>query len=134
MGRLGVSALLVAGLMAGPLVAEDGPPKQTIQNQITAFESGDLDQAFEYASPMIQGMFPSAEAFGQMVQSGYPMVLQPDAVTFLDDKAAGIARLQTVMIRDGQGALHFLEYQMVKIEGDWRINGVRFLPPPGAGA
>ncbi len=134
MGRFGISALLFAGLMAGPLAAQDGPPKQTIQKQITAFESGDLAQAFEYASPMIQGMFPSAEAFGQMVRSGYPMVLNPDAVTYLEDKSVGIARLQTVMIRDGQGALHFLEYQMVKIDGEWRINGVRFLPPPGAGA
>ena len=64
----------------------------------------------------------------------YPMVHRPADVTYLDlSEQAGRLR-QKVMIRDGAGVLHMLEYEMIQGEGGWRINGVRFIPMPDVGA
>ena len=36
---------------------------------------------------------------------------------------------QMVMIRDAQGDLHVLDYQMIETAQGWQINGVQLLPP-----
>jgi hypothetical protein len=38
------------------------------------------------------------------------------------------------MIRDAQGALHLLDYQMIETANGWQINGVTLLPAPDVGA
>ncbi|MEP2783808.1 MAG: DUF4864 domain-containing protein [Pseudoruegeria sp.] len=121
-------------LLAVPVAAQESTTQETISNQIIAFQSGAIGEAFEFASPSIQGLFGSPENFGQMVQSGYPMVWEPGQVTFLEADDLGHMQTQIVMIKDQSGVLHFLEYQLVIVDGNWRINGVRFLPAPGAGA
>lgn len=136
--RTPLKLLALAGLatlpFSGMATAQSESASDVIRSQIDAFIADDVGTAFGFASPMIQGMFGTPERFGEMVRGGYPMVWRPDDVRFLDSRDAGPARYQTVMIRDQAGALHFLEYMMIKQGGEWRINGVRFLEPPGAGA
>ncbi|PZX15194.1 uncharacterized protein DUF4864 [Palleronia aestuarii] len=98
-----------------------------IASQIDAFRADDFDRAFTYASPSIQGMFGTAERFGQMVRQGYPMVYRPDELRFVEQVEDGGAVRQKVMIRDMQGGFHMLEYEMTERDGAWRINGVRVL-------
>jgi hypothetical protein len=38
------------------------------------------------------------------------------------------------MIRDGEGRLHFLDYQMLPTEDGWQINGVMIVQAPEVGA
>ena len=69
-----------------------------------------------------------------MVQNGYPMVWRPGDVQYLDLREVDGALWQRVMIRDQTGGVHMLDYQMLQMDGDWRINGVTLVREPGGGA
>ncbi len=129
-------AFVVAGvvLWAGVVVAQETEIQGVIGNQITAFQADDVNAAFDHASPNIKGMFGSPERFGAMVRQGYPMVHRPDEVRYLGLRMESGRQVQRVMIRDGAGRVHFLDYEMIEANGGWQINGVRLLPPQGAGA
>lgn len=111
--------------------AQEGPAQAVIAAQIEAFEADDLDRAFGYASPTIRGIFGTAENFGEMVRRGYPMVWRPADLRFLDAETRDGALWQGVMIRDGQGRVHVLEYEMIEGPDGWKINAVRIRPSAG---
>lgn len=98
-----------------------------ISGQMQAFRDSDIAGAFGFAAPGIQTLFRDPETFGQMVEQGYPMVWQPGDVRFgaLRERAGGL--WQTVIVRDGAGALHVLDYEMREVDGQWRIGGVRIV-------
>ena len=74
---------------------------------------------------MIKDIFGTPEKFGQMVRQGYPMVWRPSEVNFLSIDRRGKELWQNVMVRDAEGALYILEYQMIPGEMGWLINAVR---------
>jgi len=115
-------------------IAQDLTPFQgVISNQLRAFQSEDVDQAWSYASPSIQGIFGSAENFGVMVQRGYPMVWDNAGADFLENEEVSGAVFQRVRITDERGVQHDLLYQMIPGPDGWRINGVQLLPKPDLG-
>ena len=111
-----------------PVWAEGKAIETTIRAQITALQVDDFDRAFTYASPTIQQIFRTPEVFGRMVRQGYPMVYRPSAIEFLELASVEGYYWQKVQIRDGQGRYHLMAYQMVQLDGVWRINGVQLLP------
>ena len=120
-----------------PVLAQDGPEARIqtlIQNQISAFQSDDFDQAFGFASPMIRGIFGTPQNFGAMVQRGYPMVYRPKSVRMLDLRQDGGETRQRVMLTDQAGKLHVLEYELIETPDGWQINSVQLLPQIGVGA
>ncbi|MDM8166465.1 DUF4864 domain-containing protein [Roseovarius sp.] len=119
-----ISAILVALALALPAKANEDIEK-VISNQIDAFLADDFETAFTYASPMIKDIFGTPEKFGQMVRQGYPMVWRPSEVNFLSIDRRGKELWQNVMVRDAEGALYILEYQMVPGGTGWLINAVR---------
>lgn len=131
MKRLFAIAFLGLGLV-GPALADPGAIRTVIRDQIAAFERDDFAQAFTYASPTIRGIFRTPERFGEMVQRGYPMVWRPEELQFLEIEERGGQVFQPVMIRDGQGALHILDYEMIEGEAGWKIDSVRLRDPAGA--
>ncbi len=131
--------VLMAGLvlaLSGPVPAQttDGLIRDVIANQIEAFRADDFDTAFTFASPAIQGMFGTADRFGQMVRQGYPMVWRPADVRFGGLTARAGALYQSVLITDTKGTIHLLEYEMISTPDGWEINGVRLLKPGALGA
>lgn len=106
----------------------------TISSQMDAFLARDVDEAFSFASPNIQGLFGSAENFGRMVENGYPMVWTPSEVDFIDLQSLGGLIVQRVEVTDANGQRHWLGYAMIETENGWRINGVQILQAPGVGA
>lgn len=129
-----IRALTLALALATPLAAQEASPiEDTIASQLEAFNARDVDEAWTYASPMIQGMFGNPANFGMMVERGYPMVWSNDSVRFLDRRTEGGATYQRLSLRDTQGGLHWLEYRMIETEGGWRIDGVWLLPAPDLG-
>ena len=110
-----------------PVWAEGKAIETTIRAQITALQADDFDRAFTYASPTIQQIFRAPEVFGRMVRQGYPMVYRPSAIEFLELASVEGYYWQKVQIRDGQGRYHLMAYQMVQLDGVWRINGVQLL-------
>ena len=132
------TALALAFVLAPvAAVAQDDPQDAitaTIRNQLDAFEAGDIDTAWSYASPTIQRLFATPGNFGAMVERGYPMVWDPGEVRFagLDERPSGL--WQRVQIIDEAGVLHILDYQMVETDDGWEINGVTLVEAPQVGA
>ncbi|KQI72317.1 hypothetical protein AN191_09390 [Loktanella sp. 5RATIMAR09] len=115
--------------------AQDGDAiESVIGNQLDAFNERDISEAWEYASPNIKRLFGDPGNFGMMVQQGYPMVWDNADVRFLELRDLGGMVWQKVMVRDAQGGLHILDYQMIETAQGWQINGVRLLPAPDVGA
>lgn len=129
-------ALVFVGLSAEAQeqLAPNPAIEETIQGQFNAFIARDVDEAFQYASPNIQGLFQTPENFGRMVQQGYPMVWDPGQVDFIDLQSLGSIIVQRVQVIDQSGTAHYLGYAMVETESGWVINGVQILRAPGVGA
>ena len=108
--------------------------ESVIQGQIDAFLADDFVAAFDYASPNIKAIFGSVERFATMVQQGYPMVHRPSEVQFQELREIRGALWQKVLVRDSAGVYHALDYQMMKTEKGWQINGVQLLRAPQLGA
>ncbi len=127
------AVLLSVGLYA-PAHAQGTEIEANIRAQIEAFQADDFDSAFSYASPTIQQVFRSPKNFGAMVKNGYPMVWRPAELRFLDLRDVAGQLWQKVMITDAKGHVHVLDYQMVNLEGIWKINAVQVLEAPGIAA
>ncbi len=118
--------LIAAALAAAGAAAADDEVaiRDLIGDQFSAFAEGDTAEAFSYASPMIRQMFGSAENFARMVQGGYPMIWAADGVRYLGLREEAGRLLERVEVRDDAGGLHYFDYEMVQVDGVWRINGV----------
>ena len=124
-------ALSMTGtLWAQEVLAPEPGIENTIQGQIDAFLQDDFGTAFTFAAPNIRNIFRTPENFGAMVQQGYPMVWRPERVTFGDLRAIAGGLYQTVILTDTAGNLHYLDYRMEMIDGQWRIAGVQILQAP----
>lgn len=122
-------------LLALPAGAEDRDRiTGVIGAQIEAFRDDDITRAFGFASPRIRSLFGTPERFGQMVERGYPMVLRPNPVRYLELREVAGNLWQRVLITDQDGRLHLLDYQVVGGGGDWKINAVQILKVPQGNA
>ena len=119
---------------ATPAIADEAAIRGVIDDQIAAFRADDVQGAFAYAAPTIQGIFGNPVTFGRMVQQGYPMVWRPAQVEYLGAEPRGPGWVQDVLITDGAGRIHKLRYTMVEMDGAWRIGGVEILAAPEVGA
>lgn len=127
---------IVLALGVSSAVAQDRNTviQGVIQSQIDAFLQDDFATAFSFASPTIKRLFGTSDRFGTMVRQGYPMVWRPSSVEYLELKDQGAFQYQKVLVMDQEGVPYLLEYQMIEADGDWQINGVRFLQAPPLGA
>jgi hypothetical protein len=62
------------------------------------------------------------------------MVWQPSDVTFLDLEVIDGTPFQSVRMRGPGGKSWIVDYEMVELDGAWRINGVRVREAPGFNA
>lgn len=130
-----VSVVLALWLSVTFAFAQDSDAiEDVIGNQLDAFNDRNIDEAWQYASPNIKRLFGNSGNFGMMVQQGYPMVWDNADVRFLELRYVAGNLWQKVMVRDAQGGLHVLDYQMIETENGWQINGVQLLPAPDVGA
>jgi hypothetical protein len=123
---LSVGLGLVLGTAAASAQDAGQAIREVISSQIEAFGADDVDTAFGFASPGIRRLFGSPERFGDMVRSGYPMVWRPGSLRFAELREEDGRTVQVVLIVDGSGTLHVLDYEMVQGEGGWLIDGVSF--------
>ena len=101
----------------------------TIASQVAAFRRGDIETAFEFASPGIQQTFGNPETFGQMVQKGYGQIYS--TFNFRFDELIGTmdAPVQVVYFTGTDLSVVVAFYAMRLIPGEgWRIDGVQIYP------
>lgn len=108
-----------------PGLADDNAEIEAlIRDQFAAFAEGDAVEAYSYASPMIQGMFQTPENFARMVQGGYPMIWSAEDVDLLGLRDEGGRLMQRLSVKGPDGGRFYFDYEMVRVDGQWRINGV----------
>jgi len=129
---LAVLLLCLAGPAAAIDAADRSAIRRAIHGQLQAFRRDDADGAYAYASPGVQGMFPSADRFMSMVEQGYKPVYKSRSHAFgaLRETEAGL--FQSVRVKDSDGvdwtALYALERQP---DGTWKISGCQIVREPG---
>lgn len=130
---MGLVGALVLPALSLPVLAQEGPIRETIQRQIEAFQADDFARAFTFASPTIKGIFGTPENFGAMVKNGYPMVHRPAEVEMGELREIAGNLWQRVRIVDQAGRAWALDYMMIETAEGWQINAVQILPAPDVG-
>jgi hypothetical protein len=102
--------------------------RKVIEDQMAAFRRDDGQAAFAFASPMIQSMFGSAETFIAMVRGGYMAVYRPRTVEFGALTGDRESPVQLVHVVGPDGVPAVAAYEMIRVDGRWRINGCVLLP------
>ena len=130
MAYLARAAFFLTLLLSVPALAQDPRDagiQSAISRQVEAFRRDDANGAYAIASPTIQEMFGTAGNFLEMVQRGYPQVYRPLSFTFGKLQEIDGKLLQRVIIQGPDGAIVTAVYEMVQIDGRWRINGCYML-------
>lgn len=109
--------------------------RSVISGQISAFRSGDHEQAYSYAAPSIRTMSGSVDRFIGMVKKGYLPVYAPRNYTFGEIRYTDNEVVQQVYVTGPRGkswiALYTLQLQA---GGEWKISGCYLQPDSGKGA
>lgn len=131
-----LALVLSVVLASGPAFAVDDSDRSAgrdaIAGQIEALRRDDGPAAFAFASPGIQGLFGTAEAFLDMVRRQYAPVHRPRDFAFGDTRDVADGFEQAVAIRDAAGAEWDAVYTFERgPDGIWRISGCRLVKRPG---
>ncbi len=129
-----MAALACAGVAMQAQAQDRAAIPGVIRQQIEAFGAGDVDTAWGLASPGIQQLFGTPGAFSRLVQEGYPMLWQPGAIRFGGVTGEDGQPVQRVFVSGAGGAVHVLDYLMERVDGAWRIAGVRYVDQPDLSA
>ena len=118
--------LLLIQSVAVPAVAQspgESALRAVITRQLDAMNQGDYAAAFAIASPAIQQLFQDAPRFKAMIERGYPQVAHSRSHRFLGLNSDTGRLIQRVFI-DSEAGTVVGSYEMLEIDGQWRINGV----------
>ena len=74
---LALAIVAVLPTSAQEALAPNPDIEAVIGSQFNAFRAEDVTDAWQYASPNIQGQFGNPQNCGRMVQQAFPMVWQP---------------------------------------------------------
>ncbi|WP_420392634.1 DUF4864 domain-containing protein [Acuticoccus sp.] len=123
-----VSFILAAVLglaTVGPAAADPAEVRKTILAQMEALRDGDAAEAYSYAAPAIQRLFPTPQRFMTMVRRGYAPVAEARSPVFLRHSATEEASFaQEVMFSDADGRSWMALYTLAQQpDGSWRITG-----------
>lgn len=111
---------------ASPAQADDAREPAihaVIETQLDAIKADKSDAAFAIASPQIQKMFGKATIFMGMVAKGFPQIYRSSSHKFLNLDSSDGRLWQRVLIQGEKGSSVVVRYDMVEIDGQWRING-----------
>ena len=123
--HLFLSAFIGLSTPPSPFAA---PVPDATDAPLVPFPAPPPPRAFSYASPQIQGMFGTPLNFAMMVERGYPSLWSPGSVEFSDRYEQGARVRQTVIVTGPNGKRLAYEYDMLRLNEDWKINGVRLVP------
>lgn len=117
-----------SGNSAGVDAADAAAIRSVIERQLEAFQHDDGRTAFTFASPDLQDMFGTPEAFMAMVKGGYQPVYRPREHEFRDLAAGESGPVQKVLFVAADGRVVIALYSMEReSDGSWRISGCTLL-------
>ena len=117
------SALLVSAALAGDAEIKAG--QAVIDGQLKALIANDGAKAYSFAAPNVKQIFPTVDAFMNMVTNGYAPVRQPQSYSFGKVEQTGPGSIiQQVLIVGPDGkdyeAVYTLQQQP---DGSFQITG-----------
>jgi hypothetical protein len=129
-------AIVLAAALAAPAMADgtvsladQAAIQALIGNQIDAFRHDDGATAYSDASPTVQGIFTTVDAFMAMVKNGYQPVYRPQSVLYGDITEGQAGPMQKVYVTGPDGKDYLAVYTMEKQpDGSWKINGCSLVP------
>ena len=128
---LALAALTEFAVAEVPEVGDaDWKAMQTIiAEQRAALVAGDGDKAFSYATPAIRAQFGDAQAFMEMVRTGYAALLTARYVEFLQGAVIDGTVVVPLRLVDSDNTVRVALYVMERqSNGGWRIAGCRIAP------
>ncbi len=137
-----VLAMIVALLFTVAAVAQGVPDaeKQAMENaisgQLQAFAADDGVGAYEFAAPLVKGIFSNVDTFMAMVKKGYQPVYRNKAHTFGESYIDNMGRpAQRVTITAADGKRYEAVYTMERQpDGTWKIAGCYLIEIPAVDA
>lgn len=129
LGIVGLALSLTATAIAQ--TPEESAIRSAISRQLDAFNRDDAATAFAIASPGIQQHFGDAATFAQMVQRSFPQIRRSRSHRFLKLETVDDKLIQRVLIQ-GDGGTIVARYEMIEVDGGWRINGCAMEKAEGA--
>lgn len=134
---LGVSMLLVSHTpgFAQSASGDAAAFQKIIRGQMNAFQSGDAEMAYSFATRELQRRFQNPDIFMQMVKQGYQPVYRPKDVTFGSSKVTSQGPVQEVYVTgpDGEAWLALYSFEQQE-DGSWLISGCYLTKSPGLAA
>ena len=122
-----ILGLCAALLFAAPMSAradDAGDIQAAISAQLDAFNAGNGPEAYSYAAPNIQAIFPSPGQFMGMVQSAYDPVYHSESAVFGALKAESSGFRQEVYLTDRKGQSWVASYTLQRQpDGSMKITG-----------
>ena len=131
MNILKIAAFLVLITATSSATAQEDDIEAVISGQLVALTENDFQTAYTFASPSVQAQVPTTDGFAAMVRRYFPMMLAVSEVMFIDVFSTQRSVLQRVKITSEDGLEFWFAYEMVMVNGAWRINGVTRLRAPG---
>ena len=114
--------------------ADEAAFKEIISAQISAFQTGNAEKAYAFASPGIQQKFADPGMFMSMARNGYAPVYDPRSIKFNKTGRELGGPTQHLDVVGPAGKLWTAIYGFEKQpDGTWRISSVRLVRRPGAG-
>ncbi|MBZ9993765.1 DUF4864 domain-containing protein [Mesorhizobium sp. BH1-1-4] len=118
-----VSLMLVSQALAGDAEVQAG--QAVIDGQLKALIANDGAKAYSFAAPNVKQVFPTVDAFMNMVTNGYPPVRKPQSYAFGKVEQTGPGSIvQQVLIVGPDGkdyeAVYTLQQQP---DGTFQITG-----------
>jgi hypothetical protein len=132
LGLLILTATLVAAMPARAQTDGDVAKAAVVpvMRQLEAFRRGDFATAYSFASEEIHHLFDRS-AFEQMVKAGYPEIADSVSAAVAEARTApdGTVFLR-LLIRGANGKSVEAIYEVIREQGDWKINAVVARPDP----
>ena len=123
--RLAVLVFVWLSGISGIQAAE--PPNPAIEaaivRQLDAFNRGDRDAAFAVAAPTIQSLFSDAATLMGMVERGFRPLYKSASHRFLNLDTSEGRPIQRVLVNGADGSTVVARYEMIEVDGQWRIAG-----------
>jgi hypothetical protein len=127
MTRFLIPCLMTALLGSAAAFADEAPTdaaRKVIESQLAAFARNDADEAYSFAAPEIQAMFPDSLEFLSMVAHHYPVVYHHRSVEFRDAAEKEGHVVESVMFTDEDGKVWQAIYKLEQeSDGRWAITG-----------
>jgi Domain of unknown function (DUF4864) len=116
----------LALILSTPALAHEAgaiEAQSVVQNQLDAFQRGDVDSAFELAAPELQADFDDAGSFFEIVRAKDAPFFHRRQMDFGALAIAGDAAAQGLQIVDDEGQVWTVVYELARQpDGSWAVS------------